>query len=125
MAADRTSRARRAPKADAAPARPVRRRSFLWRWRRGFFLIGLVGVAGIAGTGFVLAQIDLPPEQFQAQTTFVCTAEVIDNCNQDNATARLFGEQDRVDVTLDQVPQVLIDAVLASEDRDYFEHGGV
>ena len=132
MAADRTARARRAPEADrrraapfVRPPQPARRRSFLWRWRRGLFLVGLMLVAAIAGTGFVLAQIDLPPERFQAQTTFVCTAEVVDGCNQDNATARLFGEQDRVDVTLDAIPEVLVQAVLASEDRDYFEHGGV
>jgi hypothetical protein len=36
----------------------MKRRSFLWRWRRGFFLVGLLLVAAIAGTGFVLAQID-------------------------------------------------------------------
>ena len=123
MADRRTSRARRAKA--PAPAKPPARRSFLWRWRRGLFLVGLLVVAGIAGTGFVLAQIDLPPERFQAQTTFICTAEVVDNCNQDNATARLFGEQDRVNVPLAAVPEVLIEAVLASEDRDYFEHGGV
>jgi len=112
-----------------APARPASklpgRRSLLWRWRRGLFLVGLLGVASLAGTGFVLAQIDLPPARFQAQTTFICTAEVVDDCNQANATARLSGEQDRVDVRLEDVPDVLVQAVLSAEDRDYFEHGGV
>src|SRR4029450_7665587 len=32
---------------------------------------------------------------------------------------------DRVDVTLEQVPEVLVQAVLAAEDRDFFEHRGV
>jgi penicillin-binding protein 1A len=115
-----TPRPRRRP-----PPAPTKRRSILWRWRRGLFLVGLLVFAGIAGTGFVLAQIDLPPERFQAQTSFICTAEVLEDCNQDNATARLFGEQDRVDVVLDEVPEVLVQAVLAAEDRDYFDHGGV
>lgn len=105
--------------------RRARDRSVLWRWRRGLFLVGLLLVASLAGTGYVLAQIDLPPARFQAQTTFICTAEVVDGCNQQNATARLFGEQDRVDVRLADLPPVLVQAVLAAEDRDYFEHGGV
>jgi penicillin-binding protein 1A len=130
MADHQPRRARRqASERQAEPrrrkAKGPKRRSFLWRWRRGLFLLGLLFVAAISGTGFVLAQIDLPPPHFQAQTTFICTAEVTDGCNQDNATARLFGGEDRVDVTLDQVPQVLVDAVLAAEDRDYFAHGGV
>jgi penicillin-binding protein 1A len=119
MVADPPSRAR-SRRPPPAPARSV-----LWRCRRGLFLAGLLVFGAIAGTGFVLAQIDLPPVRFQAQTTFICTAEVTDGCNQDNATARLFGEQDRVDVALAAVPGVLVDAVLAAEDRDYFAHGGV
>ncbi|MGH9137598.1 MAG: transglycosylase domain-containing protein, partial [Acidimicrobiales bacterium] len=106
-----------------APA--PKRRSFLWRWRRLFFIVGLLAVATFAGTGYVLAQIDLPPEHFQPQTTLICAADVSDVCTQANAMARLAGEQDRVNVTLDQIPQVLIDAVIATEDRDFFAHTGV
>jgi 1A family penicillin-binding protein len=87
----------------------------------------LLLVAFVAGTGFVLAQIELPPARFQAQTTFICGADVTpeQGCNEDNAMARLYDEQDRVDVTLEQVPEVLVQAVLAAEDRDFFEHRGV
>jgi penicillin-binding protein 1A len=111
-----------------APKRSrAKRRSFLWRWRRGFFLVGLLLVASLAGTGYVLAQIELPPPRIQQQTSFICTAEVSEPgaCNQDTATARLFAEEDRVDVTLDEVPEVVIAAVLAAEDRDFFDHRGV
>src|SRR4051794_11241502 len=102
-----------------------KRRSFIWRWRRGLFLIGLLIVAGVAGVGYSIAQITLPPERIQAQTSFICAADVPANCNDSNAIASLHGEQDRVNVRLDQVPQVLIDAVLAAEDRTFFDHGGV
>src|SRR3954469_8339995 len=102
-----------------------KRRSFLWRWRRGLFLIGLLIVAGVAGVGYSIAQIKLPPERIQAQTSFICAADVPANCNDSNAIATLHGEQDRVNVTLDQVPPVMIDAVLAAEDRTFFDHGGV
>ncbi|MEY2464312.1 MAG: penicillin-binding protein [Acidimicrobiaceae bacterium] len=120
-----TSR-RRHGRGKAAPRRSKRRRrSFLWRWRRAFFLIGLLFIAGIAGLGYALAQIQLPPERIQAQTTFICAGDVASDCNAGNALAQLNGEQDRVNVKLADVPQVLIDAVLASEDRDFYSHGGV
>lgn len=107
-------------------AKDPKRRSFLWRWRRGLFLVGLLVVASIAGTGFVLAQIDLPPARIQPLTTFVCTAEVAaGGCNAESATAELFGEENRVYVTLDEVPTALVDAVLSAEDRGFFEHAGV
>ena len=62
--------------------------------------VGLLLVASIAGTGFVLAQIDLPPARISPLTTFLCTSEVAGECNAENATAELFGEENRVDVTL-------------------------
>ncbi len=33
--------------------------------------------------------------------------------------------QDRTLVTLDEVPQVVLDAILTTEDRDFFTHGGI
>src|SRR3954468_22778617 len=102
-----------------------KRRNFLWRWRRGIFLAGLLFTALVAGVGYSLAQIELPPERIQAQTSFICAADVTSNCNDSNAIATLHGEQDRVNVTFGQIPPVVVDAVLASEDRSFFEHGGV
>ena len=49
-----------------------------------------------------------------------------ENCNADNATAQLNGEEHRVLVTYDQIPQVLIGhGVVATEDRDFFTHSGI
>jgi penicillin-binding protein 1A len=39
--------------------------------------------------------------------------------------ARLHGAQDRTAVTLDKVPRTLRDAVVATEDRRFYEHDGV
>ena len=100
-------------------------RSFLWRWRRGLFLAGLLFVTAIAGVGFALAQIDLPPERIQQQTSFICDGEVEHDCGAGSALAALHGDQDRVNVSLSEVPPVMVDAVLAAEDRDFFNHGGV
>src|SRR4051812_27894036 len=84
-------------------------RNVVWPWRRGFFLAGLLLVAAVVGVGYSLAQIELPPERIQAQTSFICAADVTANCNDSNSIASLHGEQDRVNVTLAQVPQVVVD----------------
>ncbi|MEO7556435.1 MAG: transglycosylase domain-containing protein [Acidimicrobiales bacterium] len=102
-----------------------RRRSFLWRWRRGFFLAGLLLVAAVAGVGYALSRIPLPPERINAQTTYICAADVPRGCTEQNSLAKLAGDQDRTNVRLRDVPPVMVDAVLAAEDRDFFKHGGV
>ena len=50
------------------------RRSILWRWRRFLFLLALMLVAGVAGAGYVLSSIPLPPEEIQAETSFIFDA---------------------------------------------------
>ena len=55
----------------------------------------------------------------------MCAADVTEACGPDNAIATFSAEEDRINVTLDEVPAVLQQAVLATEDRDFYEHGGV
>ncbi len=103
-----------------------KRIGFFWRWRRVFFLLGLLFVLGIAGVGYLFTQVPLPAKDPPLlQTTFFCAADVTSGCNADNSLAQLSGGEDRVTVTYDQIPPVLVDAVLSAEDRTYFEHGGV
>ena len=107
----------------------VRKRSIVWRWRRAFYLVGLVAVFGLAGLVYVLSQIELPRdprfEDAYKQTSFMCSAEVQVNCNAQNAMAQLHGTEDRVLVTYEQIPDVLKQAVISTEDKDFFEHDGV
>ena len=119
-----SSRAAQRPPRQAAVPRP-RRRSFLWRWRRSLFVVGLVGVAATGGAASVVFNIKLPPEDPLRQTSFVCLADVTTGCGPDNAIATFSSEEDRINVPLAELPQVLVDAVLATEDKDFFEHGGV
>jgi penicillin-binding protein 1A len=119
-------RAKRKKPPNPADLKPNgKRKSILWRWRRAFFLLGLLLVAGIAGIGYVVSHVELPPERIQAQTSFICGADVTANCTADTAIAALHGDQDRQNVTLDQVPPVMIDAVLAAEDRNFFSHPAI
>jgi penicillin-binding protein 1A len=69
--------------------------------------------------------IELPPEEALLQTTFVCAAEVAEGCGPDNAIANFSAEEDRTNVRLEELPAVLVHAVLAAEDQDFYEHGGV
>jgi penicillin-binding protein 1A len=109
--------------AKGKPAPP--RRSFLWRFRRSLFLGALLFVGSIAGAAFVLAQVDVPDPDPLLQSTFVCADDVTQGCGADNAMAKLSGEEDRVSVPLEEMPQVFIDAVLAAEDRQFFSHSGI
>jgi membrane peptidoglycan carboxypeptidase len=102
-----------------------RRRSILWRWRRFFFMLGLAFVGLVAGAGWVVTQIDLPEAEVLLETSYVCAADVTEGCGPDNAIAELSGVQNRTLVTLDQLPDVLVAAVLAQEDRNFFNHSGV
>ena len=106
-------------------ARPGGDRSILWRWRRGLFVVGLVFVATSGGAAAVVFNTELPPEESLLQTSFVCAADVSEACGPDNAIASFSAEEDRTNVRLEQIPVVMQQAVLATEDRDYYEHGGV
>ncbi|MGH9148745.1 MAG: transglycosylase domain-containing protein, partial [Acidimicrobiales bacterium] len=82
------------------------------------FLFSLVGFCGLVGAGYVLAEIPLPAELPRAETTFFTDIN-------GNRLASLDGGEDRVTVRLEQVPQVVIDAVLAAEDRNFYAHRGI
>jgi penicillin-binding protein 1A len=107
----------------------VKKRSFLWRMRRVFYLAALAVVVLAAGGIYVLGQVELPEDPTvappEALTSFICTSEVQVNCNASNAMASLHGTEDRVLVTYDQIPPILREAVISAEDKDFFNHGGV
>jgi penicillin-binding protein 1A len=89
------------------------------------FVACLAAVVLLSGFGYLLTNIPLPDEDPLRQTTFICAAGVTSSCGPDNAMAQLSAEEDRVNVRLEDVPDVLVDAVLAAEDRDFFTHGGL
>ncbi|MGH9307578.1 MAG: transglycosylase domain-containing protein [Acidimicrobiales bacterium] len=101
-----------------ARAGKVRRPSLLWRHRRIIFVLGLGSLAALAGLVFVLARVPLPPLTAPVQTTFLTDAN--------GAPLAAFNTgQNRVTVPLSKVPRVLINAVVATEDRNFFHEGAV
>lgn len=97
----------------------------MWRARRFFFVVVLLFVGGLSAAGYALSRIPLPEADPLLQTTFICAADVTQDCGRENSLAQMSGGEDRVSVRYDELPPVLIQAVLSAEDRDYFEHGGI
>ena len=60
----------------------------------------------------------IPPEAPTIGTTVILASD-------GTRLASLDGGQDRTPVTLDKVPQVVRDAIVAAEDRKFYEHNGV
>ncbi len=75
-------------------------------------------VTALAGSAYALSRISLPPAIFQQQTT-----TILDANNQ--PIALLSGDQNREPVSISQVPKVVVDAVVATEDHDFFHHRGI
>ncbi len=111
------SRAPKRPRPE--PPKPARRRGGrLWRWRRPLFIIGLLGFALIAGGLYYLSRIPLPSPAPLEQTTIVYDSS-------GKHVLATFSDQNRVEVPLSQVPQVVINAVVSTEDRHFFSEGAL
>jgi penicillin-binding protein 1A len=90
----------------------------MWRYRRILFLVGLLGFTAVAGVLFVLSRVPLPDAAPEAQTTFLYAAD-------GSRLATLTGTENRISVELQSVPKVVRHAVLATEDKTFYEHSGV
>ena len=83
-----------------------------------WFLFGLIMLTALAGAVWVLTQIPLPPEAPQSQTTIIYDASGAQ-------LATLHGQENRFPVRIDEVPAVVQNAIVAAEDRKFFQHGGI
>ena len=105
-----------------------RRRNPIWRFRRFLFVLVLMGVVGAGAVLYVFSQTQLPEDRFDeiALTSYLCTAEVTVDCGPETATAQLStAGEDRELASWEDFPEHLIQAVVATEDQDFFEHQGV
>ena len=78
----------------------------------------VLGALGVTLMVVAYMAVSLPEAPESAQTTVVLDAE-------GNVLGELFDTENRVDVPLDEVAPILRDAVLAAEDKDFYEHGGL
>ncbi len=86
------------------------------------FLAGLaVGLGGLLGT-YVAIKDNLPDvsdiDTFRPKLITTIYAA-------DGRPIKEFAEERRVEVTFDQLPKSLVDAIVATEDPSFFRHGGI
>jgi len=87
--------------------------------RRLTYLTLLLVIGGVAGGVYSLARLELPDVSALAdETSIVYDRNGIE-------IARLHGGQNRVPLDLDEMSPILIDAVIAVEDADFFTRPGV
>jgi penicillin-binding protein 1A len=85
-----------------------------------------VAVALAILLGFAGAYLYLEPEiPTAAELREVKSQLPLQVLSRDGKLIAQFGEQRRIPVTYDEIPQVVIDAFLAAEDDRFFEHPGV
>jgi penicillin-binding protein 1A len=82
------------------------------------FLLAFLLVTGLAGAAYGLSRVSLPPAIPQQLTTTLYDANGV-------PIAQLAGGQNRQPVPISAVPAVVVNAVVATEDHDFFHHHGV
>ena len=105
-----------------------RRRNPFWRFRRLLFVLAVFTAVALGGVWAFASQVELQEDNFDdlIETTYICTAEVVSGCGPDNATNELAAEgEDREIIEYAEIPPIVIEAVIATEDQSYFEHRGV
>ncbi|MBQ8971682.1 MAG: transglycosylase domain-containing protein, partial [Clostridia bacterium] len=90
-----------------------------------FFVVLLIGISGMGlVAGIAKAWVDTTPDLdldkigAQAQTSFIYDS-------QGNLITEFKGSQNRIYVTIEDIPQELINAVISVEDARFYEHHGI
>ncbi|HEU4999613.1 MAG TPA: transglycosylase domain-containing protein, partial [Lapillicoccus sp.] len=95
-------------------------RRYLPSWRQLLALcgVGFLCMVAAVGVAYAMTPIPQPNDLISAQTTIVYY---------DNGKTEIgrFGEQNRIIVPLDKVPEHVQKAVLAAEDRSFYENRGI
>ncbi len=115
------------PLSGPAPPRNRSRNPF-WRFRRFFFVLFVIAGAALAVAWNFASQVELTGDDFENlnETTYLCTGEVDFECGPDTAAYQVAqNAEDRIVVPYDDIPDVVIQAVIATEDKSYFDHQGV
>lgn len=89
-----------------------------WRLLLGLFATGVAAVVLVVVVWYGRVQIPTPSDFAEYQTTTVYFADGTTPMGE-------FAEQNRVIVTEDKIPQHVRDAVVAAEDRTFYENPGI
>nr|VFJ49833.1 MAG: penicillin-binding protein 1A [Candidatus Kentron sp. DK] len=87
----------------------------------GIVLVGFIGALVVAGgIGYLFIRLPSPTEL--TDTRLQVPLRVY---TRDGALIGEFGEKRRIPLVIEQIPDLLINAVLAAEDKHFFDHPGV
>lgn len=81
------------------------------------FILGIIAIIGF------FAYIVASAPEFDEELLYVTEPTIVYDKNGNEITK--LGEEKRVTLTYDEIPEVLIDAIVATEDSRFFEHKGV
>ncbi len=82
-----------------------------------FFIIGIIGIIAFC----VYIVINAP--KFDEKLLYVSDPTIV--LSSDGTEIGKLGTEKRITITYDEIPEVLIDAIVATEDSRFFEHNGV
>lgn len=83
---------------------------------------GASGIALILSASYLYLKPKLPPANQITEVNFQIPLRIF---SADDSLIAEFGSKRRIPVTYEQIPPDFIDAILAAEDRNFFEHGAV
>ncbi len=112
---------RSAKRRDRGPKKKARRRRLPLLPRLRWIVLGglFLAVVGVFGLAYVLSRVELPPDvEDPPQTTFIYDST-------GGELAQLHAGENRIIVPLDKISEPFKNAVIATEDRNFFKHRGV
>ena len=92
-------------------------------WKKIVTVILIIGIVGILSVSAFLGYVVITAPEFNESALVSKDQTVIYDIN-GNIIAKL-GTEKRESITYDELPQVLIDAIIATEDSRFFQHNGV
>lgn len=92
-------------------------------WKKILTIILIIGIAGILLMTLFFGYIVISSPKFSESAFDVKDQTVV--YDKDGNIMATLGAQKRESVTYDELPQVLIDAIIATEDSRFFQHNGV
>jgi len=99
--------------------KPKKKRGFFRRFWWVFFVVPLVGILALFGTlWFVYSHLTLPNPPAGPQTSVIYDRHGA-------VIARLHATVNRTEIPLDAMPASLKNAVIASEDKNFYHEGGI
>lgn len=99
---------------------PKKKRSF---WKKLVTFILILGIIGVLSVAAFLGYIVATAPEFSDSALIIKDQTVIYDVN--GAVIAKLGSEKRESVAYDALPQVLIDAIIATEDSRFFQHNGV